>query len=142
MIDRDWLDGRGAPLVSEVPQIISRRSRRPRTDRPCQVAHHAAARRHLDPLVIDFPEPLDYALLHRLLSVESVPGKIDIAREETEWRFTPLHPWKSGAYRIVIPTTLEDLAGNHVGRPFDVDTFDTITKTVKSPTVTLPFQIR
>ena len=58
------------------------------------------------------------------------------------WRFTPLAPWKAGDYRIVIQTTLEDLAGNHIGRAFDVDTFDPITRTVARDTVSVAFRTR
>ena len=47
-----------------------------------------------------------------------------------------------GEYRIVIHTTLEDLAGNHINRPFDVDTFDPITRKVERETVSLPLRIR
>ena len=63
--------------------------------------------------------------------------RMEIAREETEWRFVPDVPWSARDYRIVIRTTLEDLAGNHINRPFDVDTFDPITKSVSSETVSL-----
>ena len=65
-----------------------------------------------------------------------------MARDETEWRFTPDRPWSAGSYAIVIRTTLEDLAGNHINRAFDVDTFDPITRTVATDTVTLPLRIR
>jgi hypothetical protein len=37
---------------------------------------------------------------------------------------------------------LEDLAGNHILRAFDVDVFDPITPRVTAETVTLPLSIR
>jgi hypothetical protein len=43
---------------------------------------------------------------------------------------------------VVVQTTLEDLAGNHVGRAFDVDTFDRVTRTISKDTTSLPFRIR
>ena len=95
-----------------------------------------------DPLVIYFPKPLDYALLQHEIEVTGVTGKVAVARDETEWRFTPDGPWKAGDYTIVIRTTLEDLAGNHINRAFDVDTFDPITRTVDTGTVTLDLRIR
>jgi len=99
-----------------------------------------------DSLVLNFPEPMDYALLQHLLDVTGPGGKIagsvEVLREETEWRFTPHQPWLAGEYQIIIQTALEDLAGNHVGRAFDVDTFDRITKTVTRETVSLPFRVR
>jgi hypothetical protein len=48
----------------------------------------------------------------------------------------------AGDYQVVIQTTLEDLAGNHVGRAFDVDTFDRVTRSVSRETTSLPFRIR
>jgi hypothetical protein len=72
----------------------------------------------------------------------SLAGSVDVRREETEWRFTPQQAWIPGEYRIVIHTTLEDLAGNHINRAFDVDTFDPITRKVERETVSLPLRIR
>jgi hypothetical protein len=37
---------------------------------------------------------------------------------------------------------LEDLAGNRIGRPFDVDLFDRVTERITTETTTLPFEIR
>ncbi len=82
--------------------------------------------------MICFPKPLDYALLQHEIEVPGVTGKVAVARDETEWRFTPDSPWRAGDFKIVVRTTLEDLAGNHINRAFDVDTFDPITRTVRS----------
>ena len=48
-----------------------------------------------EPLEVRFPEPLDRALLDRLISVQdatarAVPGQISVGEFETLWRFTPL----------------------------------------------------
>jgi hypothetical protein len=72
----------------------------------------------------------------------NLAGSVKVGGEETEWRFTPQQPWIQGEYRIVIHTTLEDLAGNHINRAFDVDTFDPITRKVERETVSLPLRIR
>jgi hypothetical protein len=42
----------------------------------------------------------------------------------------------------VIRTDLEDLAGNHILRAFDVDVFDPITPKLTAETMTLPLRIR
>jgi hypothetical protein len=98
-----------------------------------------------DALIVDFPAPLDYALLHRLLEVrgriERVNGGITVHREETQWRFVPYAAWTAGDYSLQIATTLEDVAGNRVGRPFDVDTFDAITSKITRRTESIPFRI-
>jgi hypothetical protein len=65
-----------------------------------------------------------------------------VDRNETRWEFTPRQPWKPGGYRIVVQTALEDLAGNHVGRAFDVDVFDKVTRVAPKETVLVPFRVR
>jgi hypothetical protein len=88
---------------------------------------------------------MDYALLQHSIEVAGpngpVAGTVVVERDETEWRFTPRQPWKPGSYKLVVQTTLEDLAGNHVLRAFDVDTFEKITKQIPKETVSLPFRI-
>ena len=79
-----------------------------------------------DPLIIDFGESLDAALALRLITT-LVPGQAALGPAERQWRFVPDQPWPPAAVDILIDTALEDLAGNKVGRPFDVDTFDRIT---------------
>jgi len=142
LIDRDWLDGRGVPLAAEYRKTFraAPNDRVPPNPKNWRVTAPRAGTS--DALVIRFPEPLDYALLQHEISVTGVVGKVEVAREETEWRFTPDVPWKTGSYPIVIHTTLEDAAGNHINRPFDVDTFDPITRKVTPETVTLPLRIR
>lgn len=95
-----------------------------------------------EPLVIDFAEPLDAALALRLITVANIPGESELANAEREWRYTPEAPWPAGPQSIRIDTALEDLAGNKVGRPFDVDTFDRVTVRTLRGEVTLPFHPR
>jgi hypothetical protein len=62
----------------------------------------------------------------RTIEVAGVRGTVTVDREETEWVFTPDARWKSGAHRLAIDTTLEDLAGNRIGRAFDRNEGDRI----------------
>ena len=39
-------------------------------------------------------------------------------------RFTPRAPWRAGTYQLTALAMLEDLAGNRIGRAFEVDQFD------------------
>jgi len=99
------------------------------------------------PLTVSFPKPLDHALLQRLLWVtdsdgKHVAGTVQVSDEETRWHFTPQRPWCAGRYDLVVDTSLEDLAGNSVGKPFEVDVFRPIQRQVKAATVKQPFQIR
>jgi hypothetical protein len=98
-----------------------------------------------DGLVVRFPESLDRALLERLIWVENADSKVVTGQSaagtaETSWRFTPASPWGQGAYRLVVGTELEDLAGNSVAQPFEVDGTGPISRRITSKTVVLPFQ--
>jgi hypothetical protein len=42
---------------------------------------------------------------------------------------------------LVANTTLEDLAGNAIGRPFDVDVFGPIQKKIETDTIVIPITI-
>jgi hypothetical protein len=99
-----------------------------------------------DPLVVTFPKPFDHALLERLIRVTDVQGRkiagtISIAARETAWHFTPADAWPAGRYRLVVDTRLEDLAGNSIARPFEVDVFHPVQREVKTETVEVPFEV-
>jgi len=100
-----------------------------------------------EPLAITFPQPLDRALMERTITVadaagKSVAGDVAVGKEERMWQFTPDRPWTGGKYELVIDATLEDLAGNRINRPFEVDEFREIDKSALPEYVRLPFEIR
>jgi hypothetical protein len=146
VVDRDWLDGRGAPLTAgfRKPFRVGPADRTPPDTAQWRLTAPKAGTS--DALVVNFPKPMDYALLMRLLDVTSAGGRIagtaTVGRQETEWRFVPVEPWKAGAYSLVADTSLEDLAGNRIGRAFDVDTFERVTEHLSTKTVSLPFHAR
>ena len=78
-----------------------------------------------NPLIIDFKESLDYALLQDCISInrhgEDFNGEYQLVREERGLIFTPEEKWKIGTYQIQVESRLEDLAGNNMNRLFDVD---------------------
>lgn len=142
VVDREMVDARGLPM----PETFRR-----------EFTVGPAIRQGIDlkkwkltlptagstaPLVIDFDRPLDYALLQHVFQIRSVPGTGSISRDETRWTFQPSQPWRAGPYDLVIDMALEDLAGNRIGRPFDVDLFDRVTERITTETTTLPFEIR
>jgi hypothetical protein len=102
-----------------------------------------------EPLVLTFPQPLDHALLQRTIVVvrageaasESLSGAITIGQHEQRWEFRPDQSWPAGRYEIVVDTTLEDLAGNRIGVPFEVDRVGTIERRIEIETARLPFVI-
>ena len=143
VVGADWLDGRGAPLVEEYRKNfrVAPADRTPPDPANWRVTAPRAG--STEPLVIRFPKPLDYALLRHEIEISpKVAGSVTVGAGETEWRFTPERAWAAGTYQMVVHTDLEDLAGNHILRAFDVDTFDPISRKVAPETVRLPLRIR
>ena len=64
-----------------------------------------------------------------------------IESAETRWLFTPRDPWVPGDYELVALAFLEDLAGNRIGRAFEVDNFERTDITPEPERRTLAFKI-
>lgn len=96
------------------------------------------------PLEVRFPAPLDHALLSRCLRALAatgapVDGTVELADAEKIWRFTPREPWRDAAYRLAAEAIIEDLGGNSLVRPFEVD-LDAPPPRRSPPVVELPFR--
>ena len=146
-IDRSWHDAEGRPLIEgyEKSFSVSAPDRESPGIRTWQLAPPRQG--SADPLIVVFPEPLDHALLLRLLEVtdaggQHIEGSIRVDRQETRWQFTPRQLWETGDYLLEIGTTLEDLAGNRVNRLFEVDVFERIDAEVTRETVSLAFKVQ
>lgn len=79
-----------------------------------------------EPLRVEFPKPLDWALLQSQLVITGpdgakMNGKSTTAGAERSWSFSPDEPWLAGEYQLDVGSVLEDLAGNSLARPFEVD---------------------
>ena len=145
VIDRDWADAEGRPLVRAFRKefLVGPPDVTQPTPKEWKVVAPVAGSKA--PLVVEFPEPLDHAELGRVLRVtdeagREIAGRVTIGAKETRWCFTPESRWNSAPHRIAIATILEDLAGNSIARPFEVDVLDTITQRVEIPTVRLSFR--
>lgn len=97
----------------------------------------------LAPLEVHFPYPLDHALLLRCLRVvdaagTGIPGTVVTLNQERTWRFTPNSAWQPATYQVLVHNILEDLAGNSLARPFEVDLTAPPLKPVPRE-VSLPF---
>jgi hypothetical protein len=146
VIDRDWSDARGDPLAETYRKAFVAVAAAEEPPDPKAWTIHAPAAGTSRPLEVRFPGPLDHALLQRLLRVtdadgREVPGRVTVSDQETRWHFTPTRPWQAGEYRLTADTALEDLAGNSIGRPFEVDVVGPARPTA-AKTVTLPFSVR
>jgi hypothetical protein len=98
-------------------------------------------------LIVRLAKPLDHALLGRLLWVadaagNKIDGTVTVGGGERVVTFAPAKPWQRGAYKLVVDTRLEDVCGNRVGEPFEVDVFRPITRKIEGKTAERPFTVR
>jgi hypothetical protein len=147
IIGREWRDGAGKPLreAFEKQFYVGPPDREPLAPDTWKINPPAAETR--EALALIFPEPLDQALALRLIQVTDergnpLKGTASIENRERLWRFIPLNSWRRGSYRIVVQTTIEDLAGNNIGKPFEVDLFEGVQRKLTAASVKLSFQIR
>lgn len=126
VIDSGWHDSTGRPLKETYRKAfnVGPAERRALDLSAWRIV--APRRATIDPISVEFPKPLDRALLeHEVDVVDSsgkpVDGYVEIDTDETQWSFTPIVRWKPGAYSISVSTVLADLAGNTVDRAFEVD---------------------
>ena len=147
VIDRAWRDGAGNPLKEEFQKAfrVGPADREPPDHNRWRIAPPPAGTH--EPLVVTFSKPMDAALAGRMISLRSpsdelIPGTVALEDQERRWTFKPDKPWPRGPHQLVIQTTIEDLAGNNIGKPFEVDIFNGIQRHLASSTVKLAFEIR
>jgi hypothetical protein len=126
LVDAQLRDAAGRTLQSEYRKRFSVGAADRTSPEPRQWRMAVPARASRGALVLEFPEPLDHALLQRCISVRAASGKtvtgtVSVDHEEQRWQFEPDLAWPAGDYRIDIDPALEDLAGNRIGRLFDED---------------------
>ncbi len=147
VVDSSWPDAAGNPLVKGFEKSF----KAVQADRvsPDIAAWKvtAPAAGSGQPLTLKFSEPLDEALLNRMIAVKNsqktvMKGSVKIDQDETRWHFQPTAIWLAGQYFLEIDTALEDLAGNKIGKLFDVDVFEKIDTTLRTPKVTIPFTVK
>jgi hypothetical protein len=145
-VARGWKSAAGQPLAADVVKtfMVSPPERRPIDLAAWKITEPKAGSR--DPLSIDFGRPLDSALaadcLHVLREGDGVVGKVAVPDQARRWSLTPAEPWREGGYTLQIETRLEDLAGNRIGRAFDVDTIAAPQPRIDKSVETLAFSVR
>src|SRR5262245_23267185 len=147
VIDRAWHDATGTALKETFRKAFSvgPPDRDPPDPARWKIESPKSSTR--EPLKITFTEPLDHALAQRVIQVASgsgqlVEGKPALEDQERRWIFVPTSPWHRGPHKLVIQTTIEDLAGNNIGKPFEVDLFKGVQRRLATATVKLPFDVR
>jgi hypothetical protein len=147
VIDHQWLDADGKLLKADFKKSFSvvAADRKALDEGVWKIVAPKAGT--ADAVAVEFPEPMDYALLQRQLGVldasgNVVEGRVEVDRDETRWRFIPRNLWKAGQYKVQVGTVLADLAGNMVDHPFDVDVFEKVDERIIRETKDLPFTIK
>jgi hypothetical protein len=146
VVDPAWPDAEGNPLQAPFEK---RFTVGPEDTTPLDTATwrlRVPASGSTQRLVVSMPEPLDHALMRRAIGVEDgtgnrVDGEVEIGNWETRWTFTPSRPWVAGDYSLVALSIVEDLAGNKIGTPFEIDVFERVDETA-GERFTIPFEIR
>jgi hypothetical protein len=145
-IDGAWLDANGQPLTSGFRRTFQVGPPDHKSPAPARWVITAPAEGDRGRLRVRFDEPLDQALAVRLLQVVGmdarIAGESAVMDHGREWQFVPSEPWKAGEHHVETSDILEDLAGNSVGKPFEVDQFTGIDPPSAIKTVRLPFVIR
>ena len=146
VIDATWRDAAGQPLVSSFRREFRAGPPQERALDPADWRLELPVQDTRNPLTVLFPAPLDYGLLQRALLVaagdgQPLNGEIRVDHGETRWVFTPRAPWQPGQYRLIAASTLEDVAGNRIGRPFEVAATDG-RSSQHARSVSVPFQIQ
>jgi len=144
VISPEWRDQHGLPLKEEFRRVLRVG---PAEDQPLDTASWSIQPPSVgqrDPVVVTFRKPLDHGLMMRALGITregvSLEGDIVVDKAETRWTFTPRDPWREDTYHLLALDILEDVAGNQIGRAFEVDNFETVDKSPNPKSITIPFR--
>ena len=146
-IDAAWHDNAGLPLRETFRKSfrVGPQDREPPTLASWKITPPKAGTR--DSLRLRFPEPMDQALASRVIRVADAVGRLvegdnALSDQERLWGFTPQESWKAGHYQLQVQNTIEDLAGNNIGKAFEVDLFEGVQRRFTNAVVKLSFEVR
>jgi hypothetical protein len=147
VIDAAWLDAEGNPLGTSFRKTFRTGPADEIQPDPKNWAITRPRAASREPLEIRFPESLDRGLIESGLTLlspagEEVAGHLEIDLDETRWRFTPDAPWVEGEYVLQVDNEIEDLAGNSIRRPFEVDIQRDVPVQPEARSLRLPIPIR
>ncbi len=96
IVDRELKDGNGNPLAEAFRRDFAAgpAERRGIDPKLWKISEPRAGT--VEPLVVQFDRPLDYALLGDSFQIPGVSGKATIGVGETRWSFQPDQPWTPG----------------------------------------------
>ncbi|MBP3958224.1 hypothetical protein J8F10_23495 [Gemmata sp. G18] len=125
-VDANWHDLDGRPLTAAHKKTFDVLAPDDQPVWPDDWSVVAPRARSDAPLVVKLAKPLDRALLGRMLWVtdatgKTVEGTLTVGGGERVVTFAPKNPWARGEYKLVVDARLEDVCGNRVGEPFELD---------------------
>jgi len=139
-----WRDAHGTPLVEPFEH---RFTAGPALTAPLdletwQITLPLAGTRQ--PIVLHTPAPLDHAIAPGAIAItsaggEAIEGEVSLDVTDTRWQLVPSEPWRVGSYGVTALDSLEDPAGNRVGRAFETPIDD--RRPPAAPRLTRPFRI-
>lgn len=148
VVKSTWRDANGVPLESAFTKTY--------TAGPAAMSGLDASAWKIEPhpvspsapagaVTVSFPQPLDRGLLLRALGIRrdgrDIDGEARVEAGETRWVFTPREPLTPGRYELVALSILEDAAGNQIGKPFEIDNFETVDKSPDPKTIAETFVV-
>jgi hypothetical protein len=147
VVDAAWKDAEGRPLAESHRQTFRAG---PPVNEPLVPANWriaAPATGTTDSLVVTFPRALDVGLLDRSLAVapaagSPLEGTVTLAGGDREWRFAPANAWRRGPYELIVLSTLEDPAGNRIGRAANLATGNPEEEPAPAHALRLPFVVK
>jgi hypothetical protein len=149
-VDPGWRDGRDRPLRAgfEKHFAVGPPDRTPPD--PAQWRLDTPRASSSEPLKVTFSDPMDHALALRMIHVtrgadqseHRVEGTIALGEEERQWTLRPAEPWHRGPHQLVVRSTIEDLAGNNIGKPFEVDVLEGVQRHLSNTWVRVKFDVR
>ncbi len=145
VIDKAWRDADGTPMKSSFTKAFSVGP--PDETQPDMKKWKVTPPAGRGALKVEFGKPMDHALARRLIWVEDgagkrVPGNVNLTDNEGVWLYSPDAGWKAGEYTLAADADLEDLSGNSLGRPFEVDVLRPVEKTVKTKVFKRTFVVK
>lgn len=147
VVDKDWPDANGRPMDGSQSKDFTVVPPDHTTPDVLEWLINKPPANSTKPLFVDFNEPMDYSLADKMVWVETEPGtilegKIELANDEMRLVFFPDNfKWTPGEYAVGVHSRYEDLAGNQLEKPFEVDVQSRPERTDEVELYRIPFKI-
>lgn len=124
VIDQQWPSASGLPLAETFRTTFTITGPDRRQPDPATWQITTPPARSRQPVGIQFGESLDGSMLQHAIQIRQgdrlIAGTVKIGEQENQWTLVPDEPWLAGHYVVEIDPRLEDLAGNSIAKPFEI----------------------